>query len=127
MSDPVIDKLTRFTPTDRLDRDDVLFRAGRASAPGRKGWIALAGLLTATQVTTMSFWFVQSPPRNPVIPDLRSPNLPDDLRFPERPAPDSYGSLRATWDGNTLPVPSVEPVPAEPLTLRSIWSDPALK
>jgi hypothetical protein len=44
--DPVLDKLTRFTPSgSSLDPADVLFRAGRASARTPWGWkVAVSGL-----------------------------------------------------------------------------------
>jgi hypothetical protein len=123
MSDPVIDKLTRFTPTDRFDRDDLLFRAGRASAPGRRVWIVLAGLLAASQVTTIALWFSQPRP----VDNVREVPVPVDAPSPPRFGPDSYGPLRATWDGDRLPDTVNERVRSEPLTLRTVWSDPALK
>jgi hypothetical protein len=123
MSDPVIDKLARFTPTDRLDRDDLLFRAGRASAPDRRGWIALAGLLAVTQVATLAFWFTH--PRS--IEVVREVPMPAGDSPRPMPEPYSYGSLRATWDGDRLPEPTAEAARSESMTLRTVWSDPALK
>jgi hypothetical protein len=123
MSDPVIDKLTRFTPTDRLDRDELLFRAGRASAPGRQVWIVLVGILAASQVTTIALWYTQPRPVE-IVPEVP---IPADAPSPPRFVPDSYGSLRATWDGDRLPDTLNDLVRSEPLTLRTVWSDPALK
>jgi hypothetical protein len=97
MSD-VIDRLARFTPADRLDRDEMLFRAGRASAPSRRPWVVLAAFLAATQVATLIVWSTR--PQNVVIVESSVPI-----------------------------VQSVdpEPPPYTPLTIHSVWADPALR
>jgi hypothetical protein len=127
MSDSVIDKLTRFTPTERLDRDELLFRAGRASAPGRRCWVLIAGLLASSQLTTLVLWYAASRPAE-TFPERSTPvagDLHDDLRYD----PDSFNALRTRWVGDDLPPPAwADPVPPEPpLTIQSVWSDPALK
>jgi hypothetical protein len=99
MSDPVIDRLLRFTPTDRLDRDDLLFRAGRASAPSRRPWIGLSALLAVMQVVILAVWFTR--PRPVVIVEW---SVPAEVVSPE-------------------PDPPVR----QPFTLQSVWSDPALR
>lgn len=47
-------QLSRFTP-DRgaLDRDALIFAAGRATANKHRGWKALAGALAASQLLTL--------------------------------------------------------------------------
>ena len=41
MSEPFLERLSRFTPdAGRLDRDALLFAAGRSSARPNRGWIA---------------------------------------------------------------------------------------
>ena len=56
MSEPFLERLSRFTPNaGGLDRDALLFAAGRASARPNRAWIALATLLTSTQVLSWSF------------------------------------------------------------------------
>lgn len=60
MSEPESDdqriagQLSRFTP-DRgaLDRDALIFAAGRATANKHRGWKALAGALAASQLLTL--------------------------------------------------------------------------
>jgi len=55
MSEPFLERLTRFTPdAGRVDRDTLLFATGRASARPNRGWIALAGALAATQAISLA-------------------------------------------------------------------------
>ncbi|HZU35774.1 MAG TPA: hypothetical protein VFA18_07695 [Gemmataceae bacterium] len=54
MHESMIDKLSRFTPNGSgLDRDTLLIAAGRASAPRRRCWATLAGILAAAEVLTL--------------------------------------------------------------------------
>ncbi len=54
MSEPPVERLMRFTPdAGSLDRDALLFAAGRASARANRAWVALAGALAAAQVLTL--------------------------------------------------------------------------
>ena len=56
--DPLIQRLTQFTPDGGgLDRDAVLFAAGRASARPSRGWAALAAALATSQVLTLALLF----------------------------------------------------------------------
>jgi hypothetical protein len=58
MSEPFAERLSRFTPDGGgLDRDALLFAAGRASARPNRRWAALAAALAASQVLTLvSLW-----------------------------------------------------------------------
>lgn len=59
--DPLVHKLARFTPTSAgIDRDAMLFAAGRASAPGPVKWKLLAGLLCLSQLVTIAFLLMTS-------------------------------------------------------------------
>jgi hypothetical protein len=52
--DPLAKQLRQFTPTSgALDRDALIFSAGRASAKKHVGWKALAGALAASQLLTV--------------------------------------------------------------------------
>jgi hypothetical protein len=54
MSEPFLKRLSRFTPdTGRLDRDALLFAAGRSSARPNRGWMTLASVLASTQVLSL--------------------------------------------------------------------------
>jgi hypothetical protein len=64
MSEPILERLSRFTPdAGRLDRDALLFAAGRASARPNRGWMTLASLLAGTQALSLALlWPHSSPP-----------------------------------------------------------------
>ena len=54
MSDPLAERLSRFTPDAAgMDRVGLLFAAGRASAQTSRRWQLIAGLLAATQLHTL--------------------------------------------------------------------------
>src|SRR5713226_4446230 len=54
MREPIIERLSRFTPDGSgLDRDAILYAAGRASARPNRNWMALAGSLAACQLVTL--------------------------------------------------------------------------
>jgi hypothetical protein len=53
--DPLIERLTQFTPDGgKLDRDALLFAAGRASARPSRGWAVLAAALATSQLLTLA-------------------------------------------------------------------------
>jgi hypothetical protein len=64
MSEPFLERLSRFTPhAGGLDRDALLFAAGRNSARPNRGWITLAVLLTNTQILSLVLlWPRPTPP-----------------------------------------------------------------
>ena len=65
MSEAFLERVSRFTPNaSGLDRDALLLAAGRASARPNRALIALATVLTSTQV--LSFLFLWSRPTAPV-------------------------------------------------------------
>jgi hypothetical protein len=65
MSEPLAERLSRFTPNAAdLNRDALLFAAGRASVRPSLTWPALAGVLAASQLLTLlCLW-----PRTPSAP-----------------------------------------------------------
>ena len=63
MSEPILERLSRFTPdAGRLDRDALLFAAGRASARPNRGWMTLASLLAGTQALSLALLWPHSSP-----------------------------------------------------------------
>ena len=65
MSEPFLERLSGFTPdAGRLDRDALLFAAGRASARPNRGWRILASLLAGTQALSLILLWLH-PNRNP--------------------------------------------------------------
>jgi hypothetical protein len=125
MSDPVAARLSKFTPdASGLDRDALLYAAGRASVRPNRLWMALAGALASSQLLTLAFlWFqatgpviVPTPAPSPIVAprsvtaDQPSPSLAPDAS--------SYWPLRdkAIDVEGDLPAPrSVELLaPSEP-------------
>ena len=63
MSEPILERLNRFTPdAGRLDRDALLFAAGRDSARPNRGWMTLATLLAGTQALSLALLWPHSSP-----------------------------------------------------------------
>jgi hypothetical protein len=64
MSEPLVERLNRFTPdAGRLDRDALLFAAGRASVRPNRTASVLAAVLASTQVLTLTLlWPHPAPP-----------------------------------------------------------------
>jgi hypothetical protein len=63
MSEPFLDRLSRFTPDGgKLDRDALLFAAGRSSARPNRGWQALAAALAGTQALSLALLWPHAPP-----------------------------------------------------------------
>jgi hypothetical protein len=58
MSEPFLERLSRFTPdAGSVDRDALLFATGRASARPNRGWMVLAAALAAMQaVSLVALW-----------------------------------------------------------------------
>ena len=55
MSEPFIERLSQFTPSaGGLDRDALLFAAGRSSARPNRAWQGLSAALAATQILTLA-------------------------------------------------------------------------
>jgi hypothetical protein len=64
MSEPILERLSRFTPdSGGLNRDALLFAAGRSSARPNRGWKTLATLLASTQaLSLLLLWPHHNPP-----------------------------------------------------------------
>ncbi|HVX11649.1 MAG TPA: hypothetical protein VHC22_10750 [Pirellulales bacterium] len=61
MSEPLIERLSRFTPAaSGLDRDALLFAAGRGSARPNRGWMLLSGFLATTQLVALGLFLPQA-------------------------------------------------------------------
>jgi len=61
MSEPISERLSQFTPSaGRLDRDALLFAAGRSSARPNRAWQGLSAALAATQILTLACMWPRS-------------------------------------------------------------------
>ncbi len=117
--DPTLDKLARFSPAPPLtiDRDELLFQAGRASARVGRVWKTAVALLVATQAATLGMWLLT--PTGPAT----SPQTDATAAMPATapvPAPAQQLdplSIAALlhWDGDTLP-PAPDAGPAGPVS-----------
>lgn len=84
MSEP-IERLSQFTPhAGKLDRDALLFAAGRASARPNRGWQVFTAALAGIQVLTIAFLLprpvtvhgtniAQAPPVDSALPEVPLP------------------------------------------------------
>jgi hypothetical protein len=119
--DPLIQKLSRFTPSSSsVDRDAMLFAAARASASKARGWKLLATALAMSQTAMLAVWLAgpgadlrgaRSGPLNidkSMVFVVSAPVLPPV-------SPESYGSLmrHLERDGLPMPEPLADPMPAE--------------
>ncbi len=94
----VIGKLARFTP-GAVDRDAMLFAAGRASVKPPRFWKWAALGLLLSQIVTLGLWFwpkADPMPIAPVVPEVR-PSAPDASSVPEL---DPYSLLALTRNPN---------------------------
>jgi hypothetical protein len=105
MSEPFLERMSRFTPdAGRVNRDALLFATGRASARPNRAWIALAGALMATQALSLALLWPHS-----TLPGAGSPvqvaNAPSAA--PEQPALPNPGVLLARhsleWETDDRP------------------------
>jgi hypothetical protein len=89
MSEPFLERLSRFTPdAGTLERDALLFAAGRRSARANRGWIALAAaLLVGQALTLVLLWPAPVPPTTGGLTPRRSP--PPAAGAPAAPEPPS--------------------------------------
>jgi hypothetical protein len=111
MSESFAEQLSQFTPDGAgLDRDALLFAAGRASARPNRGWMALAGTLAACQVLTcVLFWpkapatisFVRDDPSNGSMPEQIQPSTPSEATEVR-----DLNGLAFVWKDGTLPTPA---------------------
>jgi hypothetical protein len=112
--DPALEKLARFSPAPAaIDRDELLFQAGRASARAGNGWKTVAALLLVTQTATLGMLLTNpgrttTGSRTDMVlvpgPSSESPN-PVAARSPEPSDRFSYAALQK-WDLDTMPTPA---------------------
>lgn len=128
MSKPLAEILSRFTPDGtRLDRDTLLFAAGRASARPNRRWQVFAGALAACQLLTlMALW-----PRTPSA-SFRPPSVavrPSELAAPLTPHdPSELGVLSEhllASDGDWVSPAEEGPMIAPEPPLRALDPPPA--
>jgi len=109
MPEDVIAKLGQFTPASGLDRDELLFRAGRASAPSPRLWKIAAGLLAVGQLVTAATWIAWPRPEPTIVrvPVETPLNEPTDYHpLPTgKPGASSYFVMSRSVSDGALPMP----------------------
>jgi hypothetical protein len=126
MSEPYLERLSRFTPdAGRLDRDTLLFAAGRRSARPGRGWKTLASLLASTQALSLALllWRQPTPPDGGLTVVIANRSTPPAALE----TPTSQASLNSgVWSAHQhLLEPETEHRPAGDVTL--IESGPPLR
>jgi hypothetical protein len=121
MSEPLAERLSAFTPdASALNRDALLFAAGRASARPSRRWQILAAVLAASQVITLVCLWPPTPPSAALVapnPRTETPSNDDPLDLP--PPPNSEegtipaGLLSGEID-RSHPLTAKEMIPPEP-------------
>ncbi|MFO0848724.1 MAG: hypothetical protein U0871_09240 [Gemmataceae bacterium] len=98
MPEDVIRKLAGFTPAPpAVDRDELLFQAGRASAPSPRWWRRATAALLVTQAVTLGAWLA-GPSRTPTAVPTDIAPAPAPAMAPEPAAPTSYLVLSHNWE-----------------------------
>lgn len=130
LTDPVARALARFTPAAGLDRDEMLFRVGRASARAGRLWKGAAALLLATNAATLAVW-LSSPPRQVVVID--PPPTPTPVELGE-PPPTEVEQSAPSWTVSARRIGELPPQPtgtesrltgSKPLSILSSRTDPS--
>jgi hypothetical protein len=135
MAEPSLERLSRFTPdAGRLDRDALLFAAGRSSARPNRGWMTLAALLAGTQALSLVLMWPRPSPTPPAggltLPVAGVPPPPAALEPPTSAAlvnPDPWSTrhrllesrTEARPDGDVTLIEGGPPLRAFPLPRRS--------
>jgi hypothetical protein len=131
MSEPLAERLSRFTPNAAgLDRDALLFAAGRASVRPNRHWKILAAVLAASQLLTLVSLWPHTPTSSPPAPSLMAPTDSSPLAASE-PDPsgdaqtvDLYDRLLSRDLERPAPINSESLVPPEP-PLRAFGTPPS--
>jgi hypothetical protein len=105
MPEPFLERLTRFAPdAGGLDRDALLFAAGRSSARPNRGWKTLAGLLAGTQALSLVLlWPRPTPPTCGFVELVVA--VPEPPATLEPPKSDSWANA-GLWSTRHIPLAS---------------------
>jgi hypothetical protein len=117
MSDQLFERLMRFTPDPgKLDRDALLFAAGRSSARPNRSWKWLAAVLAGTQALSL---LLLLPRVNRPADALRESiaAVPVPQAAPELPATRKMTNLGLWTARHSLLNPEVQDRPAGGMTL----------
>jgi hypothetical protein len=110
-TDPLIDSLTKLAPSG-LDRDALLFEAGRRSAPKSRLWPGVAGALACSQALMLAVWMLPKEPSSTQPSIVYRPDSSAETLIFTRPVevPSENGLRAGSIDGA---IPSTAPIPSE--------------
>jgi hypothetical protein len=95
MSESFLERLSRFTPdAGRLDRDALLFAAGRGSARPNRLWITLTAVLAGTQALSLALLWPHAAPLAGLPVQVATAPAPVAPPVSEAPASSSLWSVR---------------------------------
>lgn len=95
MSEDVMGKLGSFTPA-AVDRDALLFAAGRASAKPSRFWKYATAAFAVSHLVTLGLWLAPTKPAPPTaVPEM----MPVELDEPTPAAPDPYSLFALARSG----------------------------
>jgi hypothetical protein len=126
MSESFLERLSRLTPdAGRLERDALLFAAGRRSARPNRGWVALATALAGTQALSLALlWLHPALPAGHLSqPSASGPAVPAAPDRATAQAADTAGLWSVRH--NLREAETEDPSPAKAATLVS--SEPPLR
>lgn len=127
MSEPFLERLSRFTPdAGGLDRDSLFYAAGRNSARPNRGWIFAASLLASTQMLSLVMLWPRPPralnPRTVPAANVIASGDYDSSEFAEAEPPPRIG-LWSTRQALREPISEYRPAG----DFRLIESPPPLR
>lgn len=130
MSEPLAEHLSRFTPdATGLDRDALLFAAGRASARANRKWQALASALALSQVLTLVLLWPRTPSSPPtlvpVVVESPAPALLPEESVPASPFEGMLYAGMLSMDFDRPVTIGDEPMVPPPPPLRAFGPLPA--
>jgi hypothetical protein len=122
MSEPFTERLSRFTPDGSgLNRDALLFAAGRASVRPNRRWRIVAGSLAASQLLTLVFLWPHTPHQG--ADDPRSFFAPSVAVEPPSPVP----AAPRSWARNGLLLNELDDLPPPAVSDSLVPDDPPLR
>ncbi|HEV3022356.1 MAG TPA: hypothetical protein VGX76_07805 [Pirellulales bacterium] len=113
MPEPFFERLTRFTPDPGdVNRDALLFAAGRASARPNRGWIGLAAALAGSHLLVLTLLWPQS------IPPGRTMPIADSHASPAARGPSRSAVTESVWSiGRDIDDAQIDDRPTDIVTL----------
>jgi hypothetical protein len=119
MSEPFLERLSRFTPSaGGLDRDSLLFAVGRGSARPNRGWITVATLLANTQILSLILlWPRHTPTEGRLTVAAALAPIPLPPTTLESPTPAPLPSQGAWWSRRRLIEPAKDELAVDSVTL----------